>query len=316
MVPETALAVNQNIEFSADQISCINELQPAMNNIVYRCVYENMRDQAQLHALSLNIMGDVHQLIVELNFLYRGFSTKCAVDLTKQITDFPTWFEKTKDPTNCLIAYQDLCRQLSNYDGYTLNDTMQCSFVLNAVHKTANYREFVMLFDTSDAGTIKLKYLCSRAVKYYQNTDESCGFNVTPAEHRGNKHDKSKELRKQLHGMQDQIKHLGKKSGKWNTGKRTAPGGNLGSKKLKRTCVLCKDDHHPASCTSKLRPDGTACFGCGKPGHKSFECPDKAGGSANAITAATAKKSIAISSGTCPRCHRGDHLEADCKTKA
>jgi len=117
MVPETALAVNQNIEFSADQISCINELQPAMNSIVYRCVYENLRDQAQLHAQGLHIKGDGHQLIVELNFLYRGFSTKCAVDLTKQITDFPMWFEKTKDPTNCFIAYQNVCNQFSNYDG-------------------------------------------------------------------------------------------------------------------------------------------------------------------------------------------------------
>ena len=332
MVPETALAVNQNIEFSADQISCINEVRPAMNNIVYRCVDENLRDQAQLRALGLNIKGDGHQLIVELNFLYRGFPTKCAVDLTKQITYFPMRFEKTNDPTNYFIAYQALCSQLINYGGCTINEAMQCSFVLNALQKTANYREFVIQFDTSDAGTIKLKDLCSRAVKYYQNTNESWGFHVTPAEHRDNKHDKSKVLRKQLNSMQDQIKHVEKQSGKWNTGKRATPGGgNLGSKKPRRTCVFCKGDHHPASCTSKLRPDGTACFGCGKPGHKSFECPDKAGGSANAITAATAKKSLAkksfakkslakkslpISSGTCPRCHRGDHLEADCKTNA
>jgi hypothetical protein len=52
-----------------------------------------------------------------------------------------------------------------------------------------------------------------------------------------------------------------------------------------------------------------------------LECPDKAGGSANAITDATAKKYVAkkylpVSSGTCPRCHRGDHLEAKCRTKA
>jgi len=167
MVPETALAVNQNIEFSADQISCISELESAMNDIVYRCVYENLRDQAQLHALGSNIKGDGHQLIVELNFLYLGFSTKCAVDLTKQIADFPSWFEKTKDPTNCFIAYQDLCSQLSNYDAYNLNETMQCSFVLTALQKTAIYREFVIHFDTSDAGTIKLKDLCSRAVNYY-----------------------------------------------------------------------------------------------------------------------------------------------------
>ena len=69
MVPETALAVNQNIEFSADQISCINELQPAMNSIVYRCVYGNLRDQAQLHAQGLHIKGDGHQLILEAQLL-------------------------------------------------------------------------------------------------------------------------------------------------------------------------------------------------------------------------------------------------------
>ena len=97
MVHETALAVNENIEFSADQISCITELQAEMNTIVYRCIFENLRDQAQLHALGLHIKGDGHKLIVELNFLYRGFSTKHAVDLTKQITDFPMWFEKTKN---------------------------------------------------------------------------------------------------------------------------------------------------------------------------------------------------------------------------
>jgi hypothetical protein len=122
--------------------------------------------------------------------------------------------------------------------------------------------------------------------------------------------------------MHDQIKQLGAQSGKWKTGKRATPGGgNFGSKKPKRTCVFCKGDHHAASCTSKHKPEGIACFGCGKPGHKSFECPDKAGGSANAITDATAKKSVAkkslpVSSGTCPRCHRGDHLEANCRTKA
>jgi len=123
--------------------------------------------------------------------------------------------------------------------------------------------------------------------------------------------------------MQDRIKQLGAQS-KWKTGKRAAPGnGNFGSKKSKRTtpCVFCKGDHHLAGCTSKLKPEGTACFTCGKPGHKSFECPHKAGGSANPITDATAKKSVAkkslpASSGTCPRCHRGDHLEADCHTKA
>ena len=64
--------------------------------------------------------------------------------------------------------------------------------VLTDLHKNANYREFVIQFDISDAGTIKLKDLCSRAVKYYQNTNDSWGFNVTPAEHRGNKHDKGK----------------------------------------------------------------------------------------------------------------------------
>jgi len=61
MVPETTLVLNQNIEFSASQISCINELESAMNDIVYRCVYENLRDQAHLHALGLNIKGDGHQ---------------------------------------------------------------------------------------------------------------------------------------------------------------------------------------------------------------------------------------------------------------
>ena len=88
-------------------------------------------------------------------------------------------------------------------------------------------------------------------------------------------------------------------------------------KKSKRTtpCVFCKGDHHPARCTSKLKPNTIACFNCGKPGHKSNECPDKAGGSANAITDAIAKKSLPVSSGTCPRCHRGNHLEADCTTK-
>ena len=75
MVPETALAANQNFEFSAEQISCIDELQPAMNEIVYGYVYDNLGDQAQLHALGLDIKGDGHQLIVELNFLYLGFST-------------------------------------------------------------------------------------------------------------------------------------------------------------------------------------------------------------------------------------------------
>ena len=64
-----------------------------------------------------------------------------------------------------------------------------CSFVLTALHKNPNYREFVIQFDTTDAGTNKLKDLCGRAVKYFQNTHESWGFNVTPAEHRGNKHD-------------------------------------------------------------------------------------------------------------------------------
>jgi len=139
IVPETALAANQNFEFSADQISCIDELQSAMNDIVYRCVYENLGDQAQLHALGLNINGYGHQLIVELNFLYLGFSTKRAVDLTKQITDFPSCFETSKDPTDCLINYQDLCIQLSIFEGYELNETMQCSFVLAALQKTDNY---------------------------------------------------------------------------------------------------------------------------------------------------------------------------------
>jgi hypothetical protein len=260
MVPETALAANQNIEFSADQISGIDELESAMNEIVYRCVYENMRDQAQLHALGLNIKGDGHQLIVELNFLYLGFSTKRAVDLTKQITDFPSWFEKRKDPTDCFINYQGLCSQLSNFEGYELNETMQCSFALTALQKTDNYRQFVIQFDTSDTGTIKLKELCSKAVKYYQNTHEGWGFNVTQAEYRGNKHDKgsdkSKDFRNQLNSMQDQIKQLGAQS-KWKTGKRATPGGgNFGSKKSKRTkpCVFCKGDHHPSGCTSKHKP--------------------------------------------------------------
>ena len=113
---------------------------------------------------------------MELNFLYLGFSTKCTVDVIKQIAEFPMWFEKAKDPTNCVIAYQDLCSQLSNYEGYDLNETMLCSFVLTALQKTASYREFVIQFDTSDAGTIKLKDLCSRAVKYYQNTHEIGGL--------------------------------------------------------------------------------------------------------------------------------------------
>ena len=95
MVHETASAVNENIEFSADQISCITELQAEMNKIVDSCVFENLNDQAQLHALGLHIKGDGHQLIVELNFLYGGFPTKHAVNLTKQITVFPMWFEKT-----------------------------------------------------------------------------------------------------------------------------------------------------------------------------------------------------------------------------
>jgi len=332
MVPETALPANQNFEFSADQISCIDELQSAMNDIVYRCVYENLGDQAQLHALGLDIKGDGHQLIVELNFLYLGFSTKRAVELTKEITDFPSWFEKSKDPTDCLIKYQDLCIQLSNFEGYELNETMQCSLVLAALQKTDNYRQLIIQFDTSDAGSIKLKDLCSRTVKYFQNTHEGWGFNVTRAEYRGNRHDKdndkSKDFRKQLNSMQDQIKQLGTQS-KWKTGKRATPGGgNLGSKKSKRTpCVFCKGDHHPAGCNSKLKPEGTACFTCGKPGHKSYECPDKAAGSVNAITDATDKKSVAkksvhASSEACPRCHRGKpgtwgwHLEADCHTKA
>ena len=34
----------------------------------------------------------------------------------------------------------------------------------------------------------------------------SLGFNVTPAEHRGNKHDQSKEFNKQFNSMQSQIK--------------------------------------------------------------------------------------------------------------
>ena len=209
MVPETALAANQNFEFSAEQISCIDELQSAMNDIVYRCVYENIGDQAQLHALGLDIKGDGHQLIVELNFRYLGFSTKRAVELTKEITDFPSWFEKSKDPTDCLIKYQDLCIQLSNFEGYELNETMQCSFVLAALQKTDNYRQLVIQFDTSDAGTIKLKDLCSRTVKYFQNTHEGSGFNVTEAEYRGNKHDKgndkSKDFRKQLNSIKTKL---------------------------------------------------------------------------------------------------------------
>ena len=89
MVHETALAVNENIEFSADQISCITELQARMNKIVCRCVFKkDLGDQAQLRALGLHIKGVGYQLIVELNFLYRGLSTKHAVALTKQITYF------------------------------------------------------------------------------------------------------------------------------------------------------------------------------------------------------------------------------------
>jgi len=138
---------------------------------------------------------------------------------------------------------------LSNYEGYTLTETVQCSFVLTALHKNPNYREFVIQFDTTDAGTIKLKDLCGRAVKYFQNTHESWGFNVTSAEHRGNKHDQSKELKKQLNSMQAQIKQLGKSTGRWNTGKRAAPGGgNFGCKKPRKPCVFCKGDHHPGSC--------------------------------------------------------------------
>jgi hypothetical protein len=114
------------------------------------------------------------------------------MDLTEQITDSPMWFEKTKNPTDYLITYQDLCHQLSNDEGCTLTETVQCSFVLTAVHKNPNYLQFVIQFDTTDAGTIKVKDLCGRAVKYFQNTHESWGFNVTPAEHRGNKHDQSK----------------------------------------------------------------------------------------------------------------------------
>jgi len=164
MVHETALAVNENMSSVQTKYLASQSYKQEMNKIMYRCIFENLRDQAQLHALGLHIKGDGHKLIVELNFLYRGFSTKHAVDLTKQITDFPMWFEKIKNPTDSFIAYQDLCKQLSNYDGYTLTETIQCSFVLTALHENPNYRDFVIQFDTTDAGTIKLKDLCGRAV--------------------------------------------------------------------------------------------------------------------------------------------------------
>ena len=105
---------------------------------------------------------------------------------------------------------------------------------------------------------------------------------------------------------------MGTPPGNWNIGKRATPcGGDFGSKKPRKPCVVCKGDHHPGSCSSKLRPAGTACLGCGKPGHKSVECPDMAGGTANAIVAATINRLLTMSSQTCYKCHRGDHPEAE-----
>jgi hypothetical protein len=156
MVHGTALAVNENFEFSADQISCVTELQAEMNKTVHRCVFENLGDQAQLHALGVHIKGDGHQLMVELNSLYRGFPTKYAVDLTKQITDFPVWFERTKSLTDYFVTYQPSVEQLRRI--YS-NQFIQRSFVLTPRHKSSNYCESIIQFDTTDAGTIKLKDL-------------------------------------------------------------------------------------------------------------------------------------------------------------
>jgi hypothetical protein len=47
------------------------------------------------------------------------------------------WLEKTKSPTDSTISHEDLCNQLSNYEGYTLTQFIQRSFVLTALHKNA-----------------------------------------------------------------------------------------------------------------------------------------------------------------------------------
>jgi hypothetical protein len=106
-----------------------------MNRILYDCVYENLTDQAQLHARGLNIKGDGHTLIVNLYFMYAGYSTKNAVDLTQQISDFSSWLPSTKNPTDALLKYQDLNNKLTEYEGYGLNGTLQCTFVLQALQK-------------------------------------------------------------------------------------------------------------------------------------------------------------------------------------
>jgi hypothetical protein len=69
MVNEATLTINEIIEFSVDQISCITELQAEMDKTLHRWVFVNLRYQAHLHAPGVHIKGDGHQLIVQLNFL-------------------------------------------------------------------------------------------------------------------------------------------------------------------------------------------------------------------------------------------------------
>jgi hypothetical protein len=141
-------------------------------------------------------------------------------------------------------------------------------------------------------------------------------------------HEYTKEvngLRKQVNSMQAQLsKQMGKPAGKWNQRAVKSSAGRGGFRgnsrgagtmiKLQGPCIICKGEHHPGNCESSKKPTGTFCYGCGEKGHKSTECPKKAGGSANAIAAARLKKSVQTGE-TCTRCKRGIHPAANCTTQ-
>jgi hypothetical protein len=206
-------------------------MQKEMNRILYICVYENLTDQAQLHARTLNIKGDGHTLIVELFFMYAGYSTKQAVDLTQEIGNFASWLPSTANPTDAILKYQALNTKLAGFENYGLNDTLQCSFLLQAFQQNPHYRQFVIQYQTAEPGTIKLKDLCSKAVKYWETTHDGWAWNVSAEEHRGKKHDDAKEvkeLRKQVNNMLAQRKQTGRPSAKLYKRAVTPSGGRGG----------------------------------------------------------------------------------------